>query len=237
MLIAHRNGMLVGGVYTAKSYVQDGLIAMWDGIENVGFGQHSNSTTTWVDLSGHNRDAALSGTYSWLDDCWHVESATNRGLAQWNALNLGSSQTIEIVIHPYTTYNPYDYSYGRIISEAQPVPSPCVALGFNAPYMYGYGLDSAGPAIQGFMTFAKHSHQIIHPSGGPMAYHIDNNLVWTKETTQDSTGTTIGCFANNLSYTRGIDADYFAVRLYSRALTADEIAANYAVDKARFNLP
>jgi hypothetical protein len=28
-----------------------------------------------------------------------------------------------------------------------------------------------------------------------------------------------------------------SVRLYSRALTADEIAANYAVDKARFNLP
>ena len=27
------------------------------------------------------------------------------------------------------------------------------------------------------------------------------------------------------------------IRLYSRALTADEIAANYAIDKARFNLP
>jgi hypothetical protein len=28
-----------------------------------------------------------------------------------------------------------------------------------------------------------------------------------------------------------------ALRLYSRALTADEIAHNYAVDKERFNLP
>ena len=28
----------------------------------------------------------------------------------------------------------------------------------------------------------------------------------------------------------------YAIRLYSRALTAAEIAANYAVDKARFNL-
>ena len=26
------------------------------------------------------------------------------------------------------------------------------------------------------------------------------------------------------------------IRLYSRALTADEIAANYAIDKARFNI-
>ena len=29
----------------------------------------------------------------------------------------------------------------------------------------------------------------------------------------------------------------YSWRLYSRALTADEIAANYAIDKARFNLP
>jgi hypothetical protein len=27
------------------------------------------------------------------------------------------------------------------------------------------------------------------------------------------------------------------IRIYSRALTAAEIAANYAIDKARFNLP
>ena len=30
---------------------------------------------------------------------------------------------------------------------------------------------------------------------------------------------------------------YKMLRLYSRALTADEIAANYAIDKARFGLP
>ena len=29
----------------------------------------------------------------------------------------------------------------------------------------------------------------------------------------------------------------YCVRLYSRALTADEVAHNYAVDKERFNLP
>ena len=29
----------------------------------------------------------------------------------------------------------------------------------------------------------------------------------------------------------------YNLRLYSRALTADEIASNYAVDKARFGIP
>ena len=31
--------------------------------------------------------------------------------------------------------------------------------------------------------------------------------------------------------------NYYCVRLYSRALTAEEIARNYNIDKARFNLP
>lgn len=31
--------------------------------------------------------------------------------------------------------------------------------------------------------------------------------------------------------------DIYCVRYYDRALTESEIAANYAVDKARFNLP
>ena len=41
---------------TAKDYVQDGLIAMWDGIENAGWGQHNSSERSiWVDLvGGHN---------------------------------------------------------------------------------------------------------------------------------------------------------------------------------------
>jgi hypothetical protein len=29
----------------------------------------------------------------------------------------------------------------------------------------------------------------------------------------------------------------YCTRIYSRALTSAEIAANYAIDKARFNLP
>jgi hypothetical protein len=32
------------------------------------------------------------------------------------------------------------------------------------------------------------------------------------------------------------NADYYNIRLYSRALTAEEIAHNYSIDKARFGL-
>ena len=53
-----------GGVPTVKDYVQDGLVAMWDGIENAGLGVHDPNATTWKDLSGNGHDLLLSGTAS-----------------------------------------------------------------------------------------------------------------------------------------------------------------------------
>lgn len=35
---------------TAKDYVQDGLVAMWDGIENAGLWTHDANATVWKDL-------------------------------------------------------------------------------------------------------------------------------------------------------------------------------------------
>ena len=38
--------------FTARDYVQNGLIAMWDGIENAGWGIHVDSLSQWNDLIG-----------------------------------------------------------------------------------------------------------------------------------------------------------------------------------------
>lgn len=51
--------------YTAADYVQDGLIGLWDGIENIGLGEHDSSSETWVDLTGNGRNFAV---YSYFTD-------------------------------------------------------------------------------------------------------------------------------------------------------------------------
>lgn len=55
--------------YDARSYVQNGLVAQWDGIENVGFGVHNDAAKCWVDLTGngHNLTNFLSGL-TWSGD-------------------------------------------------------------------------------------------------------------------------------------------------------------------------
>ena len=37
--------------YTSASYVQSGLIAQWDGIDNAGTGTHDPTTNIWKDLN------------------------------------------------------------------------------------------------------------------------------------------------------------------------------------------
>lgn len=42
---------------TAKSYVRDGLVAHYDGIENVAYGAaHAATATVWTDLTGNGQD-------------------------------------------------------------------------------------------------------------------------------------------------------------------------------------
>ena len=43
---------LPAAAYTSASYVQDGLIAQWDAIDNEGTGTHNPAATVWKDLAG-----------------------------------------------------------------------------------------------------------------------------------------------------------------------------------------
>lgn len=64
---------------TAMDYVQDGLVAHWDGIENVGYGLHDENATVWTDITGNgwnltlNSSAISRGRFKWTEDgLWHV---------------------------------------------------------------------------------------------------------------------------------------------------------------------
>ena len=192
---------------------------------------HDPNATVWKDLVG-TRDATLSGLFSWGANYWDVQSVSDRGRATWDGLNLPNDQTWEIVIQPSAVSGG---DYGRIIADGPNIVSPCIRSGSGWVYVYGYGIDT-GLYLQSLNNRNMHLHTIVHPSFGTMDYYIDGMPVWTYSTTVNSTGYTYGYFANNGGFSRGIDARYYSIRLYSRALTAAEVAANYAIDKVRFGL-
>ena len=66
--------------YTSASYVQDGLIAQWDAIDNEGTGTHNPNATVWKDLVGHN-DLTLTNSAAWRRGiCFYMNTRTD-GLA------------------------------------------------------------------------------------------------------------------------------------------------------------
>ena len=75
MSIASRQALWTSSSPTAKNYVQDGLVAMWDGIENAGWGVHDATATTWVDLvSGLATNKNTNNI--WTDRSLYVRAAT-----------------------------------------------------------------------------------------------------------------------------------------------------------------
>ena len=57
---------------TSRSYVQHGLVAQYDGIDNAGYGTHDSSATTWADLTGHGNDGTCASQLSWSANGWSV---------------------------------------------------------------------------------------------------------------------------------------------------------------------
>jgi hypothetical protein len=57
---------------SAKDYIQDGLVAMWDGIENAGWGEHDPYAAEIADLSGNGHTLKFSGTYTIGEDYIYI---------------------------------------------------------------------------------------------------------------------------------------------------------------------
>ena len=55
---------------TSRSYIQKGLAACYDGVENAGAGVHDPHAATWVDLTGHGNDGTVGSGITWAANGW-----------------------------------------------------------------------------------------------------------------------------------------------------------------------
>ena len=76
MAVAAQTGKADG--IAASSYIQNGLVACWDGIENAGAGTHDAGATVWKDIVG-GYEFALTGVTVDADRMTFAGSATSYG--------------------------------------------------------------------------------------------------------------------------------------------------------------
>ena len=227
-MIAARGTMLGGEkAPTAKSYVQDGLIAMWDGIENAGWGTHDASATVWKDLAGNGYDLTVGSKSSFSTNSLDYTEVVAKGAAYRNAVITGVAQ-MEICC------NITSKSASSILVCNGPALNNSVrnivlasnnTRGVQTSYAKRHEAYLGRTGVQCLSA----TWDILYVNGVKVVDTVFNTADW---------GANMDLFA---LFARG-DANYwtlgsiFDVRLYSSALTADEIAANNSVDKKRFNL-
>jgi len=248
VIAAHHSLLRVGGV-SSLDYVQDGLYYQLDGIENAGRGVHDASASTWSDLTGNGRDATFINGKAWKDDACYLAGATSDHMAKIRGVPSFTAFTLEIVFKGGTAE-----SYARIFdNEAyfQWVENRRFgALVYTSRY-------PNHPAIE-ICTTVDNEFSLVPPCHGmsaPMSLSIYPSV--SGSTITGASASANGQFKQTVTYStsagtvpqymdvanrsstpdRGMDMDVYAIRVYNRVLSAAEIAANYAIDKARFNLP
>ena len=213
-------------------YVTDGLVAMWDGEWNSVGGQHDANGKYLYDIINDEYADLMTSQFRAGTNYWEVTRASATGKTSslstaFLSAIVGGYARIETVLYPN-------------VVATQIYGNNCFSI--SGGY-FGYNEHSGNGGCSIFSSgwvSAKDTALVGVPVGN-VALDLDaanNTIKYTVGKVDSAIGSitipdTIknGCCMNN------VGTRFYSLRIYSRALTAAEIAANYAVDKARFNLP
>jgi len=223
---------------TARDYVQNGLVAMWDGIENAGWGVHDTHNGMANLVGGSSYGDILGGTIQ--ENGLYTASKISCA----NSATLNDYMTVEVC---FDYANTDHTSKNVFMFPAETTANSVGAYSWNSSIDFrlyrsvnwnNYTPSDANDRLKttAVIAFRKASGQNLGQMLASYGYGgeyktIRNDDSWVANYAIPDTGKIYICDGSNLPIL------VHSVRLYSRALTADEIARNYAIDKARFGLP
>ena len=226
---------------TARDYVQDGLIAMWDGID------HGNDPLIWRDISGNGNDATqrvASAGWSWGNNAYIGTANNGHGfrtpIAIANALREHiDGHTIEIVYLPsnssrqtiFGQYKVAEHKNGGLNIEYSPHQP-----GWFRVY-YSSSPDFNTPAWK--KTQSRLTCAVVCDENNLRLYENGVHTSTAAKPNVDTIGYSkpfiIG--GENERSNMSIVGELFCVRVYSRSLTEEELKHHVKIDNERFNLP
>lgn len=242
MLIGARNTMFrASSTATARDYVQSGLVAMWDGIENAGWGQHDSNATTWTDVVGGHDGTLYPSGVSWTSDSLLISGDCKPCMVPSSIGSILHTKKFTIEISNKSSYRDRRGTlFGNYNADNH--------NGFNIEWRYNNGIDytyrayfNGNPdvATPGLYELNVRQTTTLSLDENDLRLYHDGTVFYsTASWTITAPGITQFCLGGEINRSSLASlGNLYCVRLYSRALTAEEIAANYAIDAARFNLP
>ena len=230
--------------YVAGSYVRTGLIAQFDGVENAGIAlPHDPELYGWKDLSGHGWDwvfrtqSEFGTKMKWTDNSLYINSTCGA--------TIGNSPFAKMVTVEFV-WRSNGTGQGIIMSPGFG-QGPNLEMGNGYICVYGAGGSGSVPAVHASYPVKTGETHITHvvysgttpnvEGSGVAALYVDGQLVETPGTSGGAfncqkDGAALSGRSNNPQY--GANGYMYALRVYDRELTPQEIWWNYAVDRDRF---
>ena len=221
----------------SRSYVQDGLIAQWDGIDNVlvdGKPAHDPNAEKWIDLTGNGHDFPIAQHLDGQIEGWSDKSLIARHVYKILCDKPCSDfVTMEICVRckldrAYSTTSQKSFAIfnaGDDLTKLVATARDGTVQFYNAqPKNYVMDLEK----FQAAAVYSPVESSPVVYSNGVLAAQSGSDS-WGKNTSTTCLGRGIDTFG---SY--DFEGEYYAIRLYDRALKPEEIAHNAWLDSVRF---
>ena len=217
---------------TTEAYVKDGLIAMWDGWENNGAGGHATELTEWKDTTGTYSFVFDENSGITVDGAALVFPTAQAGGATLSAddtaatFNLARSGTLEIVM----------------ISDGTTAANTAIQSSSASGIGLGVGSRSSATANANLYVctvnrpYASYNWSAAITSFAVTYSEAQSQTVWAnavKLATSSANRTNASAGGTNLGKD-AFEGRIYAIRLYSKQLTPEEIDLNHEIDVARF---
>ena len=241
--LAHNNIVDRKRFMTSASYTQDGLIGQWDGENNAGTGTHDPQATVWKDLKG-NLDLQVIGAGSW--------NAAGNALVVSGPSAIGESpmpvfRTIELAFRQ--THNVPDQHNPIMLNPSGDELQMIFFQGTGQGMVFSANAASGGPAhpaINFGQQYNSNAVRVVAATYTNVAtaaacVYWDGNVM-ANYNVSDYWGINvrkmlIGLNAMDRAFMRSWFGELYSLRFYDRELTADELAADAAMDQKRIFAP
>lgn len=224
---------------TTASYIQDGLVAMWDGIENGGVGVHVTDETLLKEIV-NNVQATIDATFTWSSNQNKLSAViVDKGISSTAkdkfacitfpfTTNLGNSYTLEMV-YSVTTLRSTNVSN---LVNCVPHSNMIEIYQYNNTYR-AKGSTASEWNTSKEVAWGFNYNAYIQRSTPRGDFYLNGLNVSRSGTSFEITlspPNAIG-FSNCGHY-----GTIYAFRIYNRPLSFEELRTNYDIDLIRFNL-
>lgn len=234
--------------YQPGDYVQDGLVVHLDGIANAGADKpHDPTAAQWANLADPSNPAAITANASsgWRNDGYYFRWNSTASYAQLvSAAPAMTQATFEFAVDAKAS-DQKSLSWGTVFLSSTNDMRVCVftdgsqVLGFNALEWTGGSGNTARTRVTGWSWRQATFTYGTAGADGQKSYDCGAANDSRSRTTANSGSipSVRWMFGSNIkSQSEGAQftGTMRTVRIYNRALTAEEVAQNAAIDAARF---